>query len=146
MKKTNQRWHQDLGLQNIFSAEEEKKPTEDGNAGEELLVHLALADGRAHEDATIRIAVDAPEFDVGFGPDGGGARRSVDQSQLPETAALADGRGQFSVDEYLDFALVDHVEVVAFVPWWKMKRIRGELAINRKYECTWWEKIKIWHI
>jgi hypothetical protein len=52
--------------------------TEDGHLGEELFVHLPLADGGAHEDAAVRVAVDAPQLDLRGRLDGGGARRPVD--------------------------------------------------------------------
>ena len=75
--------------------------TEYGDLGEELLVHLALPDGRPHEDPAVGIAVDPPELDVCARLDGGRARGAVDERQLAETPALADVQDLLAVDEHL---------------------------------------------
>lgn len=75
--------------------------TEDGHPGEELLVHLALADGGAHEDAAVRVPVDTPQLDVRLGAHRGRAGSAVDERQLAERAALADRRHDLVVDVHL---------------------------------------------
>lgn len=66
--------------------------TENGDARQELLVHLALPDRRTHQDATVRVPIDAPQLHISFGTDGGRTGRTVDQGELAEAATLADRR------------------------------------------------------
>jgi len=80
---------------------------QDGDARQELLVHFALADGRAHQDAAVGVAVDAPQLHIGLGPHGGGAWSAVDEGQFAKAAALADGGHQFGVDKDLKYSLVN---------------------------------------
>jgi hypothetical protein len=78
-------------------------------------VHFALSDGGAHQDSSVRVAVDAPQLDVGCGLDGGGSRRSVDQSEFTERSSFSDVEDFFTVDVDLDFSIVNDIEVVALV-------------------------------
>lgn len=75
--------------------------TEDGDPRQKLFVHFALADGGAHEDAAVRVAVDAPQLHVRLGTDRGGAGSAVDESQLTEATALADRGHQLIVHVHL---------------------------------------------
>jgi hypothetical protein len=41
--------------------------TQNGDFGEELFVHFAFVDGGFHEDVPVRVAVESPQFHIGFG-------------------------------------------------------------------------------
>lgn len=75
--------------------------TQYGDAREELVVHAPLADGGAHEDAAVGVAVEPPQLERRARAHGGGARRAVDQRQLAETAALAYRRHHLAVHQHL---------------------------------------------
>lgn len=75
--------------------------TQNRHPRQELLVHLSLPDGGAHQNAPVAVPIDTPQFDVGFGTDRGSSRSSIDEGQLAEAAALADCRYQLIVNEYL---------------------------------------------
>lgn len=82
-----------------------KNLTQNRHPRQELLVHLALPDGRPHQDAPVAVPVDAPQLDVGFGAHRGSAGRPVDQGQLAEAAALADRGHLFAVHKDLQFRI-----------------------------------------
>lgn len=43
-----------------------------------------------HEDASVAVSVDAPQFQVCFGLDGGSSRSPVDEGQLSKTTSFSD--------------------------------------------------------
>lgn len=74
-----------------------------GDTRQELLVHLTLAYGWAHQDASVAVAIDAPQLHIGLGAHCGGTWCAIDESQLTEAAALADGGHQFRVHKDLKY-------------------------------------------
>jgi len=84
-----------------FFLRREHSLTQNGDLGEELLVHLSLSDGGSHEDPPVAVSVDAPQLDVGDCLDRGGARSAVNQGQLAEAASFADGQYLLAVDQDL---------------------------------------------
>ena len=42
------------------------KLTQNGYFAEKFFVHLALSDGRSHQDTTVRVSVETPQFYVSF--------------------------------------------------------------------------------
>lgn len=74
------------------------KFTQYGNSGKESLVHFPLPDGRSHKYPSIRVPVDAPQFDVRLGFDGSGPGCAIDQRQLAETPAFTDRRYKLVID------------------------------------------------
>lgn len=43
-----------------------------------------------HEDTSVAVSVDSPQFKISLGLDGCGSGSPVDQGQLPETASFSD--------------------------------------------------------
>lgn len=108
-------------MENLFTRERESKVcvftnlTKNGDPRQELLVHLSLPDGRAHEYTPVGVTIDTPELNIRLGPDCCCSWCTVDQRKFAEASTLADRRHKLAINEDLHFALVDHVEVVALV-------------------------------
>eukprot|EP00051_Salpingoeca_urceolata_P032438 m.15764 g.15764 ORF g.15764 m.15764 type:complete len:448 (-) comp5083_c0_seq1:963-2306(-) len=87
---------------------------------QKVFVAFALADGTAHEDAPVRVAVNSPQLHFCLCLDCGGTRSAVDECQFTKAAAGGNVREKFWLaavltDPNLNRARVDAVKVVAFV-------------------------------
>ena len=63
--------------------------TQDWNLGQELFVHLPLPDGRAHQDPSVGVSVEAPELDLGRRLNGRGSWGPIDLKKETEPRELA---------------------------------------------------------
>ena len=69
------------------------------------------------------------------GLDGGRARLSVNQRELPERAAVTDAADRTAVDDYVNRATVEDVEVIAFVALLDDDRALPGLDLEHGLQC-----------
>lgn len=55
-----------------------------------------------HQYSPVAFSVNAPQLDIGLGPNCRGTRGPIDQSQLPKTASLTNAGHPFTVNINLD--------------------------------------------